>query len=78
MNIVSFDAEKDREERSRDGFGPVTPNTLALPPHFQVHFIGDESACELLLDLVGKPVIGLDAEWRPNLTKFLKTHPAIL
>ena len=54
------------------------PGTLALPPHVQVHFIGDEGACERLLDLIGKPVIGMDAEWRPNLTKFIKTQTAIL
>jgi len=54
------------------------PGTLSLPSDVQVHFISDESACERLLDLLGKPVIGLDAEWRPNLTKFIKTQTAIL
>ena len=66
------------EQVAQGKFGPMTPGTLALPPHLQVHFIGDESSCEQLLDLIGKPVIGLDAEWRPNLTKFIKTRPAIL
>ena len=61
-----------------DVFGPVTENTLQLPADVQVHFIGDESSCDLLSNLVGKPVIGLDAEWRPNLTKFNKTQTAIL
>ena len=28
--------------------------------------------------LTGKQVIGLDCEWRPNLTKFIKTDTAIL
>jgi len=40
--------------------------------------ITDEESCSQLSALIGKPVIGLDAEWRPNLTKFIKTRSALL
>lgn len=76
MEIFVYDPTLETDEEDR--FGPVMPNTLSLPADIQVHFIDEENACDRLLDLLGKPVIGLDAEWRPNLTKFNKTKSAIL
>ena len=63
---------------AEDHFGPVTPGALALSSDVSVHFIADENAIDSLEVLVGRPVLGFDAEWRPNLTKFIKTDPAIL
>ena len=51
---------------------------MILLLHVQVHFITTEDDCERLRDLISKPVIGLDAEWRPNMTKFIKTRPSLL
>ena len=65
--------EYEERQGPEDVFGPVTENCLALPASVQTQFIDTEEACEQLRDLIGKPVIGLDAEWRPNLTKFIKT-----
>lgn len=61
-----------------DFFGPVTPGSVALSSNVQVHIVADEASCAKLSVLAGKKVIGLDAEWRPNLTKFIKTRSALL
>lgn len=80
MREALGEAEYDHglEPQESDLFGPVTKGAVALSSDVHVTFISDQSEVEQLLELVGQPVIGLDAEWRPNLTKFIKTYPAIL
>lgn len=38
---------------------------LELPSHVRVKFIATEKDCNILRDLIGKPIIGMDSEWRP-------------
>ena len=51
---------------------------MRLPVGLKVNFVGDESSCGLLEALVGSPFIGIDSEWRPQMTKFTKLCPALL
>ena len=51
---------------------------MSLPSEVIVKFIGCEGEVDALLELAESPVIGLDCEWRPNLTKFIKTDTAIM
>jgi ribonuclease D len=43
-----------------------------------VIFIGKESDCEILRSLTGKDMVGMDSEWRPQMTKFDVMRPALL
>ena len=62
-----------------DQFGPVSEGQcLKLPSHVQVKFIGNQADCQQLRSLIGKPIIGMDSEWRPTMTKFDNMRPALL
>jgi hypothetical protein len=61
-----------------DRFAPTTENALRLPKEVKVKFIGSEQDVAHLQSLVGKPYIGMDVEWRPNIMPFEKTRPALL
>ena len=76
MMEAEFDASM--EQVAPDFFGPVKVGSVALRGDVQVHVISDETSCAKLALLAGKTAIGLDAEWRPNLTKFIKTRSALL
>jgi len=78
QTLEQFTYEASQDQAWEERFGPVTPGTVSLPERVEVKFIADDDGCEELKNLVGKPVIGLDCEWRPNLTKFIKTDTAIL
>jgi len=51
---------------------------LELPSHVRVKFIATEKDCKILRDLIGKPIIGMDSEWRPQMTRFDNMRPALL
>ena len=51
---------------------------LYLPKGLQVRFIGNEEDVVHLRQLIGKPYVGMDSEWRPQMTKFDVMRPAIL
>ena len=51
---------------------------LYLPKGLQVRFIGNEEDVVDLRQLIGKPYVGMDSEWRPQMTKFDVMRPAIL
>ncbi len=43
-----------------------------------MHFVGCERDCELLRSLIGREFVGMDSEWRPQMTKFDVMRPALL
>jgi hypothetical protein len=51
---------------------------MRLPKEVEVKFIGSEQDLAHLQSLLGKPYIGMDVEWRPNIMPFEKTRPALL
>ena len=42
-----------------------------------LHFIGKEEEIQLLERLKGKPLIGMDSEWRPTVKPFAEQKMAI-
>ena len=49
-----------------------------LPERVHIKFISHENECEQLLQLIGQPMIGMDSEWRPVMSKYVTTRPALL
>ena len=43
-----------------------------------VKFIGNAHECQQLRKLIGRPIVGMDSEWRPTMTKFDSMRPALL
>jgi len=71
--------DPDQDFLPPDRFAPLaeTP-ALRLPEDLVLHFISTEEDVELLKKLNGKPMIGMDSEWRPTMTKFDNMRPALL
>ena len=61
-----------------DIFGPSAANLLQMPESVEVSFIHTESDLPKLEMLIGSKFLGVDIEWRPQLTKFEVTRPALL
>lgn len=51
---------------------------LKLPSHVSVQMVSTEAECEHLRSLIGKEMVGMDCEWRPQMSKFDPTRPALL
>jgi len=51
---------------------------LSLPKNVKVNFVGHEKDISSLKALMGAPYIGMDSEWRPQMTTFGINRPAIL
>lgn len=76
MGLIEYDAEV--ENIPVDRFCPVSDGPhLSLPDHVEVKFIGNSTECQELRKLIGKPIIGMDSEWRPTLSKMGSTRPAL-
>ena len=61
-----------------DFFGPITEGEiLRLPEHVGVEMISTLQDIDKLDNLFSEKYIGVDSEWRPQLTKFHKTYPAL-
>ena len=72
---LKYDASKDYKPPV-DMFDPVsTPvqEYLRLPVDLAVDFISKEKDIQKLEVLVGKPFVGVDSEWRPQITRWHNT-----
>jgi len=77
MARIKYSADLD--DMPVDQFGPVLEGPcLRLPAQLQVKFIGNPTDCQQLKKLIGKPIVGMDSEWRPTMTKFDSMRPALL
>ena len=77
MARIKYNPELD--DMPVDQFGPVSKEpSLRLPAHVEVKFIGNEREAQHLRKLIGKPIVGMDSEWRPTMTKFDSMRPALL
>jgi hypothetical protein len=73
---VVFDPKKDYQPY--DVFGPLSEgNYIKLPDSVKVKMISTEDDVDLLDELFEEKYIGVDSEWRPSLTKFHNTAPAL-
>ena len=72
---MKYDETKDFKP-PKDLFEPVsTPPAehLRLPKDLEVEFVGDEATVKKMEVLVGQKMIGVDSEWRPQMSKQHKT-----
>ena len=79
--LEKFEYDPSLEIVSEDRFGPITKpyeDFLTLPKSVKIHFIDSESNVHILDKLLDEKYIGVDSEWRPKLTKFHRTYPALL
>ncbi len=74
---VVYDPKKDPVPY--DTFGPLTPEgCLSLPPTVKVDWVGSVDDINKLDLLLKEPFIGVDAEWRPQMSKSHQTKPSLL
>jgi hypothetical protein len=76
-----YDPEHDSSVSQEGEFAPVSkPETdyLALPDTVKVEWIGAEADVHKLEALLAEPLIGVDSEWRPELTQYHRTRPSLL
>lgn len=59
--------DKTLEKMPQDVFGPYRKgNYLRLPTHINIHLISEEADCSKLDLLIGRPLVGFDAEWKSH------------
>ena len=78
---MEYDASKDTSLKSIDGFEPLSrpkEEYLEFPKDVTIHWIGNELDVDKLDLLKNEEYIGIDSEWRPQLTQYLKTKPSLL
>jgi hypothetical protein len=78
---VNYDAEKDYKP-DKDLFEPKSSppkDYLRLPVSLEVQFIGTPEDIPKLKTLKGQKFIGVDSEWRPQITRWTESNgPAII
>ena len=80
LESVEYDETKDTSLQKHDCFEPLSKPAeeyLALPDHVSVTWIGTEEDCKKLEVLLEDAFIGVDSEWRPQLTQIHKTKPSL-
>ena len=50
---------------------------IKLPDEVKVEWIGKEDDVPKLKDLLEEPLIGIDSEWRPELSQYHRTRPSL-
>ena len=76
MEKIPYDHADD--DQPEDKFAPITENCMHLPKEVIVKFIGSEQDVENLHSLLGKPYIGIDVEWLPDMSDLDLIRPALL
>ena len=76
LNTIIYDPKKDPPHY--DTFGPLTPEgCLSLPKSLKVEWVGTVDDIYKLDQLLKEPFIGVDTEWRPQLSKSHQTKPSL-
>lgn len=68
MAEIKYNPNKD--QRPVDKFAPINKECIRLPESVKVKFVSTEEDVKELKCLVGAPFIGMDSEWKPQLTSF--------
>ena len=77
---VEYDEAKDTSLQQYDAFEPLSKPAneyIKLPDHVSVTWIGTDEDCKKLEVLLEDEFIGVDSEWRPQLTQIHKTKPSL-
>jgi len=80
LNDVVYEKKKDTSLQKHDAFEPLSePKTeyIHLPDFVNVEWIGTENDVSKLSQLLQEEFIGVDSEWRPQLTQLHKTKPSL-
>lgn len=76
MELYPYDPKFDKQPV--DSFGPILNKALQMPKEVKVNFIGNDTDLELLEELVGAEMVGMDSEWRPSISPFDVERPGLL
>ena len=71
LNEVVYDEAKDSSLYNYDEFEPLSrpiEEYIKLPETVKVEWIGEEDDVPKLKELLEEPLIGMDSEWRPELS----------
>lgn len=80
LDEVEYDQSKDTSLQLYDEFEPLsTPKEdyIKMPDDVKVEWIGEESDIPKLKELLDEPLIGIDSEWRPELSQYHRTRPSL-
>mmetsp|Transcript_22294 Transcript_22294/g.34490 ORF Transcript_22294/g.34490 Transcript_22294/m.34490 type:complete len:170 (+) Transcript_22294:1036-1545(+) len=81
LKDLEYDQSKDSSLTTYDAFEPLSKpeeNYIHLPAEVKVHTIATEKEVPLLRLLLNEPLVGVDSEWRPQLSQYNKTKPSLL
>lgn len=71
LSAIQYNPDKDSSLKCIDSFSPMSQplsDYLTLPQHVKLNWIGSDQDVEKLADLLQEKYIGVDSEWRPELT----------
>ena len=77
---VEYDEKKDSSLHTYDEFEPMSrpmEEYIKLPENVKVEWIGEEDDVAKLKELLDEPLIGMDSEWRPELSQYHRTRPSL-
>ena len=80
MANVDYDESKDSSLYLYDEFEPLSKPAeeyIKLPENVKVEWIGEEDDVAKLKELLDEPLIGMDSEWRPELSQYHRTRPSL-
>ena len=80
LEKVVYDPTKDTSVAQQGEFSPVSrpvENYLSLPKEVKLEWIGSDEDVPKLEQLLEEPYIGVDSEWRPELTQYHRTRPSL-
>ena len=80
LDNVDYDEVKDSSLYLYDEFEPLSSpieDYIKLPENVKVEWIGTEEDVPKLKELLNEPFIGMDSEWRPELSQYHRTRPSL-
>ena len=75
-----YDPSTDTSLESEGHYGSVcqpASDYLQMPAHVKLEWIGTDEDVPKLEALLEEPLIGVDSEWRPELTQYHRTRPSL-
>jgi hypothetical protein len=80
MDTVEYDIAQDSSLNGYDEFEQLSrpiEEYIKLPEFVKVQWVGTDEDVDKLAVLLKEEFIGVDSEWRPQLTQYHKTKPSL-
>lgn len=80
LDKVEYDETKDSSLQKHDAFEPLSrpkAEYVQLPAHVKVDWVGTDDDVSKMAILLEDEFVGVDSEWRPQLTQLHKTKPSL-